>query len=243
MTEYERDLLSYLQTFLTPQRKARFTEVLEKRTRSVVIVLVDLYQEHNASAVLRSCEAFGIQDVYVVESENQFSTKRDIAMGSDRWLTIHRFGGEKGLAKCLRTLKRKGFATVATVLNGEDHSIYDVEVTSTAPLALMIGTEDEGLPSAAIDQADLCVSIPMFGFVESFNVSVAAALCLQVLTYKLRTSNVNWKLTFDESEALRLAWARQSIPNCAAIERRFLVDRTERLAEVRSFDQGARQDK
>lgn len=243
MTEYERDLLSYLQTFLTPQRKARFTEVLENRTRSVVVVLVDLYQEHNASAVLRSCEAFGIQDVYVVESENEFSTKRDIAMGSDRWLTIHRFGGKQGLAKCLRTLKKKGFTTVATVLHGKDQSIYDVEAAATTPLALMFGTEDEGLPSLAVDQADLCVSIPMYGFVESFNVSVAAALCLQVLTDKLRASNVSWKLTFDEMEVLRLAWARQSISNCAAIERRFLVDRKELQSQGRSFVEKAKQDK
>ncbi len=221
MTKYERALFNHLQEFLTQPRQAKFEEILGNRTRILTVVLVDLYQEHNASAILRSCEAFGIQDVHVVETENSFSTKQDIAMGTDRWLSIHRFGGKHGLRNCFSKLKKRGYLTAATVLNPQSQPIQEVEFSREEPLALFFGTEKEGLPQAAIDQADFCTYIPMHGFVESFNVSVAAALSLQTLTNKMRQTQSDWHLGQEDREGLWFDWTRRTIPNCDAIERRF----------------------
>ncbi len=221
MTEYERALQEHLQQFLTPERQAKFTATLSNRTRQITVVLVDLYQEHNASAILRSCEAFGVQDVYVVESTHKFSTKRDIAMGTDRWLTLHRFEGENSLDRCFAELKDRNFRTAATVVNEKSLPVSSIEFQQEKPLALFFGTEKEGLPPEVIERVDICTHIPMFGFVESFNVSVAAALSLHILTEKLKQSGIEWELRPNELEDLYLEWTRKSVSNCAAIEKRF----------------------
>lgn len=221
MTEYERGLSKYLQGFLTPQRQAKFTEVLHQRTRQITVVLVDLNQSHNASAILRSCEAFGVQDVYVVEFQHRFETKREIAMGTDRWLTIHRFGGDAALDRCFDALTQFGYRTAATVLTPETTPISKISVAHEQPLAVFFGTEKHGLPEEVIERVDLHTHIPMYGFVESFNVSVAAALTLQNLTQRLKQESQTWPLSPQEQEELWLNWTRESINNCDALERYF----------------------
>lgn len=223
MTPYEQQLSEYLQQFLTPQRRAKFAEVLANRTRKLTVVVFDLFQEHNASAILRTCEAFGIQDVHIVESENRFRPKRDIAMGTERWLTLHRYQGTDSLQSCLRHLQSRGFRIAATVLDDRSQCVTDLTVSAEHPLALVFGTEKHGLPQMAIEMADLLVKVPMFGFVESFNVSVATALSLQALTQRLRSGN-DWELTDQEQADLLLDWTRKTVPNCEAIELRFRQD-------------------
>lgn len=224
MREYDQAISNHLQEFLTLQRRAKFAQVLSNRTRKITVVLIDLFQEHNNSAVLRTCEAFGIQDVHVVEMDYRFSTKRDIAMGTDRWLTIHRYRGETALDDCFTSLKESGYRTAATVLRDESHPIEDVQVTSDDPIALFLGTEKSGLPQHVIDRTDLKIFVPMYGFVESFNVSVAAALMLNELCRRLRSADDQWHLSEEEHAALLLAWTRKTVPNCQAIERRFLEE-------------------
>lgn len=221
MTDYERALLEHLQEYLTPARKEKFTQILANRTRKITVVLVDLFQQHNASAVLRSCEAFGIQDVHVVETIYKFSTKADIAMGTDRWLTIHRHRGENGLDECFELLKSEGYRTAATILSDQSLPIQDVDEDSDFPIALFFGTEKSGLPDDVISRTDLEIHIPMYGFVESYNVSVAAALSLNTLTKKMRKSSRDWNLTSTEQEDLMLNWTRKTVQSCAALERRF----------------------
>lgn len=221
MTEYEKLLLDHLRTFLTPERAAKFTEVLENRTDKLVVVLVDLCQEHNASAVLRTCEAFGVQRVCVVEQENQFVTKRDIAMGTDRWLTIQRYGGPEALETCLGELREEGLRIVATGWAPEKRELEQVPISAAAPVAVLFGTEKSGLPSVAFELADEVAYLPMSGFVESFNVSVAAALSLHILTSKLKQAGGEWGLSEEQQQGLWLKWTRKSVPNSAAIERRF----------------------
>lgn len=219
MSEYEGALLKYLESLLTPRRRERFEQVLNWRTRWLTVVLTDLYQQHNISAVLRSCDAFGVQDVHVIEDENAFETNSRIARGSERWLTLHRHRGAVPIQDCLRDLRRQGYVIAATV-PGENHRSIE-ELPVTQPVALLFGTEKEGLPPEVLAQADALVRLPMFGFVESFNVSVAAALSLQLLTRTLHASSVPWHLTKLERERLRLDWSRQSLPGAEAIEHRF----------------------
>ncbi|MDA7503668.1 RNA methyltransferase [bacterium] len=221
MTDYERALSEHLQEYLTQARKQKFAAILSNRTRKITVVLVDLFQEHNASAVLRSCEAFGIQDVHVVETIYTFSTKADIAMGTDRWLTIHRHRGENGLNECFEYLKEKGYQTAATVLTDQSIPIQEVEPADHFPIALFFGTEKEGLPEEVIERTDLKIHIPMYGFVESYNVSVAAALSLQTLTSTMRNTCEDWNIPQLEQEELWLNWTRKTIQSCYALEGRF----------------------
>lgn len=246
MTTYESALLDHLRQFLTPRRRERLQEVLRRRTRWVTVVLTDVYQQHNASAVLRSCDAFGIQDVHVVEIENRFRANSDISLGADRWLTLHHYRGDRAMQECLAALRLGGYIIAATTApsgsarprelppaaetpedrseEGDEPTIENHPVESVPigrPVALMFGTEKDGLPESALAQADLHVHIPMHGFVESFNVSVAAALSLYELTGRLRNSSLAWHLTEEEREQLLLDWTRASVPGCEAIERRF----------------------
>lgn len=224
MTEYEQALSKHLQEYLTKARRQKFAQVLAQRTRKITVVLVDLFQEHNASAVLRSCEAFGVQDVHLIESTYKFATKRDIAMGTDRWLTLHRYRGENALDDCFNSLEKKGYQTASTLLDEKSTPLRDVPLEDCTPLALFFGTEKEGLPSEVIDRTDFSIHIPMYGFVESFNVSVAAAISLQILTTKMRHADHDWNLSDSEKEELLFYWTRKTVPSCSAIESRFQED-------------------
>lgn len=221
MTDYERALLEHLQEYLTSARQEKFTQILANRTRKITVVLVDLFQQHNASAVLRSCEAFGIQDVHVVETIYKFSTKADIAMGTDRWLTIHRHRGDNGLNECFEFLESNEYRTAATVLSDQSLPIQEVDAQADFPIALFFGTEKSGLPREVIQRTDLQIHIPMYGFVESYNVSVAAALSLNILTDKMRQTTHNWNLSRSEQDDLMLNWTRKTVQSCAALEKRF----------------------
>ena len=219
MSDFERELLDHLQQFLTAERVARFQAVLQQRTRWLTVCLADLYQSHNASAVLRSCDAFGVQDVHVIETFNTFEANVDISRGTDQWLTLHRHQGPQAINECCRELHERGYKIVSTVLHHESRPLC--ELTLGAPVALFFGAEKEGLPDEVIERSDELVHLPMYGFVESFNVSVAAALALQTLTEKLRNSPHDWSLTKADREELTLHWTRNTVSNAEAIEKRF----------------------
>lgn len=220
MITFETDLLEYLLTFLTARRRERFAQVLSKRTRRLTLVLEDVFQPHNISAVLRSCDAFGVQDVHVVESRNEYEPVSEVALGSEQWLSVRRY---ETTAACLGELRAGGYRIVATSPGPDSRPVEEVDVEQ--PLALWFGTEKEGLTDEVLASADELVRIPMYGFVESFNVSVAAALCLQAMTRRLRGSDVDWRLEDDERAPLLLDWCRRSIPNIEMIEQRFRRNR------------------
>lgn len=213
-------LLDYLQSFLTAERRLRIEEVLARRTRYVTVVLDNVIHSHNISAVLRSCDAFGVQDVHVIEQEQTVKVARDIALGADRWLTIHRYRevDDPG-ALCIRTLREGGYRILVTLPQGEAIPVREVDLSR--PVALVMGHEKAGVSEQMIAAADGAVTVPMHGFARSLNVSVAAAVCLHELTDRVRRSEVSWRLTPEECAKLRLQWTRQSISRAASIERRF----------------------
>ncbi|HWL10199.1 MAG TPA: RNA methyltransferase [Planctomicrobium sp.] len=215
----EQQLVSYLLQFLTPERRNRFVEVLRWRTNLIQVGLVDLFQKHNASAVLRSCDALGIQQVHVVESYNEFETNHEIALGSEQWLTLNQYTGPSAIEDSLTTLRSKGIRVVATALHADSLPIDEVPLDQ--PIALFFGNEKEGLPQSFIDAADVITHIPMYGFVESYNVSVAAALSLQTLLRRLRSSSLPWQLDEEEYFALLLEWTRKSIRKIDLVEKQF----------------------
>lgn len=200
------DLINALLPSVTQKRYEKMREVLEKRTRYVTVVLEDIYQPHNASAALRSCDSFGIQDMHVVEVKNKFSVVKTVAVGASQWLDVYR---HKSIQECVQQLKRSGYRIVATTPHAKGTYLHELKLDQK--IALLFGTEQYGLSKEAIEAADEYVTIPMHGFVESFNVSVTVALCLYDLVGRLRQFSVEWQLAEDEKNEILLKWLEMTV--------------------------------
>jgi len=198
--------LEYLEAFLSPQRLERFREILALRTRYITVALEDVYQMHNASAVIRSCDVFGIQDAHLIEARYGRRLDRKIAMGAQKWVDIHRYDTTES---CIEALRSRGYRIVATRPHGTSQSPDQLPLDR--PIALFFGTEKEGLSQQIIARADAEVCIPMVGFTESLNISVAAAILLYELSNRLRRSGVAWGLSGPEILEKRFDWACKSV--------------------------------
>lgn len=219
-----KELITYLGQFVSETRRRKFDEVLDFRTRHITIALEDLYQPHNASAVLRSCDIFGIQDIHIIENKHAYTVNKDIAMGSPKWLSLHKYRkAEDNTLDCITKLKAKGYRIVATSPHKNGYELRDLPVDQ--PLALFFGTELTGISDTVRAHADDFVMIPMYGFTESFNISVSAALCLHSLVEKLHRTDVSWHLDVAEREELTLHWLRKSISKVEMIERDYMERR------------------
>jgi tRNA (guanosine-2'-O-)-methyltransferase len=220
-----RELIDYLTQFISDSRRAKFDQVLNFRTRHITLALEDLYQPHNASAVLRSCDIFGIQDIHIIENKNAYTVNKDIALGSPKWLNLHKYRkADNNTLDCIGKLKEKGYRIVATTPHKNGYNIEDLPVDK--PLALMFGTELTGISDTIREHADEFVQIPMFGFTESFNISVSAALCLHTLVSKLHKTDVDWHLSAEEKDELTLNWLRKSIPKVELIEKDYMLKKS-----------------
>ena len=188
-------------------KRALFDRLAPLRTRHISVVLEDVYQSHNAAAVLRSCDCFGVQDVHVVETHNPFCPAGDVAVGSSKWVDWYKHGS---IQEAYRYLHNQGYRIVATLPHENDTMIGDLDLSQ--PVALVFGTELTGLTQEAIDGADAYVKVPMYGFTESFNISVCAALSLFSLTERMRASkDISWRLDDDALLDLKLHWAMQAV--------------------------------
>jgi len=212
-----KKLIGYLSSFVSADRMLKFDRVLKNRTRHLTIVLEDIYQPHNASAVLRSCDCFGIQDVHIVENRNKYSVNQDIALGSSKWLTQIKYKDyANNTLECFKKLKQQGYKIIATSPIQNNNLIDELEVKEKT--ALVFGTELTGISKEVTDNADGFVSIPMFGFTESFNISVSAAICLHTLINKIHRSSFQWRLLPEEQDQVILQWLRNSIQKSELIE-------------------------
>jgi tRNA (guanosine-2'-O-)-methyltransferase len=210
------EYLNYLEDFLTDSRKKRFLDVLKNRTNHITIAMEDVYQLHNTSAVMRSCEVFGIQELHVVEQKFGKRIDTEIAMGAQKWVDINRYNS---MQSCIDTLRQKGYQIIATTPHDNSCLLQDFDVAQKS--AIFFGTEKEGLSKEVIDQADGCIKIPMVGFTESLNISVSAAIIIQDITNRLRQTNIKWQLTEEEVLEKRLLWAKNSIKDIKRIEERY----------------------
>ncbi len=211
--------LDYLYEFLTDQRKNRFETVLEQRTNHFTIAIEDLFQLHNTSAVMRSCEVFGIQQLNVVEERYGKRIDKEIAMGAQKWVDINRFDS---MGECVKTLKEKGYRIIATTPHEKDCLLDDFDIST--PAAFFFGTERDGLSQEVLDQADGFLKIPMNGFTESLNISVSAAIIIQNLTSRLRKSDIGWHLSEEEILEKKMHWAKNTIKDIKRIEARYFSE-------------------
>lgn len=216
--------LEYLESYLTPRRKSLFDSITSNRTRHLTIVAEDTYQDHNASALIRNCDCFGIQDLHIIEEINKYRLAKGMTQGSDKWVDLHYYSEyEDNTQTCIDNLKQAGFSIVATTPHENECLIDDYDISKKS--AFFFGREKTGLTSKVLDQADAFVKIPMYGFSESFNISVSAALLLQSLTTKLRKSeNIQWQLTEEEILDLKIDWSIKTIQNGDRIAAKYLSE-------------------
>jgi len=219
-----KELIAQLEQFVTDSRKARLQEVLRNRTRHITVVLEDLYQTQNISAVMRSCECYGIQDAYIVENRNEFIVHQDISMGSDKWLTLHKYpNAAHNVKQCIDDLHAKGYKVIATLPDERKTTIHDLPVEEKT--AFLFGTELTGLSDEAIEYADGKALIPMYGFTESFNISNSAAIILSSFSERMRRSGVNWALSEEEQDELYFEWLQKSMRDAESVIRQFIATR------------------
>ncbi|MCM4153295.1 TrmH family RNA methyltransferase [Arenibacter sp. N53] len=212
----DHKLLAYLEGFITPQRKSRFADILKERTNYITVAIEDVYQMHNTSAVVRSCDVFGVQKAHLIESKFGKRLDKDIAMGAQQWVDIKRY---KNTTDCIDTLRRQGYKIVATTPHENNYLLTNFEFT--AKTALFFGTERDGLSREVLEKADSFLKIPMVGFTESLNISVSAAIILHALTNNLRRTEIDWRLTEEEVLEKKLDWTKKSIRSLNDVLARF----------------------
>ena len=222
MDKYTLDLIDHLSGFVTENRLSLFNKVLGERTRYITVLLEDIYQSQNASAVLRSCDCTGIQDVHIVEQQNEYEINRDVALGSNQWLSLHYYNeGADNISTAVEALRERGYRIVATSPHKEGSTPESFNLEQ-GKAALLFGTELNGLTNRALGLADEYIQIPMVGFTESYNISVSAALSLYSIRKRLESSSLNWRISEDEKNELLLSWLRTTIKMSDKIEIKFI---------------------
>jgi tRNA (guanosine-2'-O-)-methyltransferase len=216
----DNQLLEHLLSFLTERRKSLFKEVISKRTRHFTVVTEDVYQMHNTSAVMRSCDVFGIQELHVVEERISKEIDREIALGAQKWVNIHRHHSTK---ECIDNLRENGYQIIATTPHNNSTELKDFDISKKS--AFFFGKEKEGLSDVVLDAADGYLKIPMYGFTESLNISVSAAVILQSVVTRLKDSDIDWKLSEDEKKEIILHWTKMTIKSVDQIVERFYKEK------------------
>ena len=216
----DTDFLEYLEGFVTDKRKATFKKVLDERTKHFTVVLEDIFQPHNSSAVVRTCDIFGVQDVHVIQNKYSSKVSRYVAKGSQKWLDIKKYNQRANNTQdCLDTLRADGYQIIATTPHNESCFLHEFDITKKS--AFVFGVEKDGVSEYTMKQADGFLKIPMVGFTESLNISVAAAIILQDVTTKLRASEIPWNLSEKEKEKLYFDWVQKSIKSIEKITERY----------------------
>jgi tRNA (guanosine-2'-O-)-methyltransferase len=223
LTPKEQLVFEHLSKFVSDHKKLGAERVLENRTRHITVVLEDIFQSQNASAVIRTCECMGIQDVHIVENISKYSINPRVLKGANKWMNLHRHASSEhnNTISCLNGLKESGYKVLVTDPDPDGLSIFDVDVTNNK-FALLFGNELRGVSKTALEHCDQKVRIPMYGFTESLNISVSVAICLNSLINRLHESGIPHGLNEEEKAIIRLGWYRKIVRKSSVIEREFL---------------------
>lgn len=207
---YKNALTEYLEGFVSERRRGRLHDVLNQRTAHLSVVLEDVYQSHNFSAVLRSADIFGVQNINFIENRNKLKISEDVSMGSTQWLSLNRYQHHENNTKaCLNDIKTKGYKIIATSLHKNSITLQELDIKQ--PIALVFGTELTGISKDVEEMADEFIKLPMYGFTESFNISVCAALCMHDLSTRIRSEIPNHFLKEEEKSDIYIEWLKASI--------------------------------
>lgn len=217
----KQSLWRYLSNYITPERKALFERIANQRTYYLSIAIEDIYQERNASAVVRSAECFGIQRVHIIENYHTYRLAKGIAKGADKWVDIHIHDqkDQNNTANCLQQLRAAGYRLVAASPHKNDCLIHELPLDQ--PMAFIMGGEKQGISTTAMHMAEAFVKIPIYGFTESYNISVAAAIILYECSQRLRQSNIPWRLSREQQLDKCIQWALKSLKKSQQILHQF----------------------
>lgn len=218
--EYKQELVDVLMSYITKEKRNRIEAVLPNRTRYVTVVAEDFMHAHNLSAMIRSCESFGIQDVYVIENKYKYRVNVGITKGASEWINFIRYNAqEDNTWQAYADLKKNGYRIIATAPQSSGFTLSELPIDKK--MALVFGTEGTGLSTFAAKEADAFVEIPTYGFTQSLNVSVSAAICLYDIIMRLQKSDIHWRLSCEDSLDVQLSWLRHIVSGSHEIERRF----------------------
>lgn len=223
MSEKELLVFHHLAQFVSDHKKQFVEKVLSMRTRRLTVVLENIYQSQNASAVVRTCECMGLQDIHIIENTAKYFVNLRVLKGSNKWLNLERYQSRtvNNTETCFNRLRADGYQILVADPSEEGVSVHDLDV-SESKFALVFGNELHGVSDYATQHADQRIRIPMFGFTESLNISVSVAICLNALLTKLHQQEFFWGLTDEEKQVLRLQWYRKMVKRSDLIEREFL---------------------
>lgn len=216
-------LIDCLRHIISEERWNKFNDVIASRTHHLTVVLEDIFQNHNASAVIRTCELSGILDLHIIENQNPYNINPDIVRGSDKWLNLIRYNQQQhNTRECFQKLREAGYRIVATSPHRNDCMLEELAIEQKT--ALVFGNEGFGLTEIAMENADAFVRIPSVGFTESYNISVSVAICTYHLTKRLKRDHHHWQLSDEEKEKLLLDYALKSVRNPEVLLKRLLSE-------------------
>jgi len=220
-TELTSELTEYFAEFVSDNKKQLIEKVLKNRTDYMTLVLEDIYQSQNASATLRTCECLGVQNIHIIENKNSYKLNPDVVMGSSKWIDLHRFKEENlnNTEECYKALRAKEYKIVATSPNIDSFSAEELPLDNK--IAVVFGTEEEGLTEYALEKADYKLKLPMYGFTQSYNISVSVAIAFAQLINRIHQLK-EWQLTADEIDKLRLNWYKKVVARGEVMERVYL---------------------
>jgi tRNA (guanosine-2'-O-)-methyltransferase len=223
MTSEEKRVFNHLAQFVSDHKKNFVEKVLDQRTRYVTVVLENIYQSQNASAAVRTCECMGLQDIHIIEDTAKYHLNIRVLKGSYKWMNLERYRARQvsNTEICFQNLRQNGYRILVADPAEDGTSIDDLDVYS-GKIALVFGNELQGASQYSLQHGDAKIRIPMFGFTESFNVSVSVAICLKTILGKLRSSDVVIGLSEEEKDRIRLAWYRKIVKRSDIVEREFL---------------------
>jgi tRNA (guanosine-2'-O-)-methyltransferase len=218
-TEQRTDIIAKLTDVINEDRIALLNEVLDQRTRYLTVVLDDIYRPQNASAIIRTSECLGVQNIHSIQERNKHKINRDVVKGAAKWTELDRYSNNAGRKECIDTLKQQDYKIVAMSLSEDCISLEELPVDEK--LALCFGCEETGLSKDIEDKADYKVQIPITGFTQSYNVSVSAGISFYYLINKIKNTNQNWQLDQEEKEKLLIKWLSKSTPTGEALLKKY----------------------
>jgi len=223
MDSSKEKILRYFQQFLSEHKIDLFEKKVLERTRHFTLVLEDLFHPHNASAILRNADCLGLQDIHLIENNHQFKNEKDISLGSRKWLKLMRYNDfDNSRPTCIDQLKAKGYTIAVLSPHRNDIALNEYPIEQKS--AFILGAEKTGLTDYSLQNADVHVKVPMYGFTESYNVSVTAALTLYDVIHRVRKSSIDWQLSKDEQWEVKLAWTLRSIRSTSSLIDHFLKE-------------------
>jgi len=225
----DQQLYDRLAPFISDNKRSLFDRIAPERTRHVTAVLEDIYQPHNASAVVRTCDLLGIQDLHIIENRNKYTVNPDVTLGSSKWVDMHRYRERAdNTLECVHRLKRDGYRIIVTTPHAENATPGSLDLDT--PMAFCFGTELTGASDVLMAHADEHLRIPMYGFTESYNISVSAAIVLYTVMERLRAGGIEWRLPPEALSALKLQWARKVVHSAQHLEARLRRDAEDEAA-------------